>query len=715
MLSRFLILCFVICTLFATSRAQHIYPIPQKTILKKEHIPYAGIVLKGNIDQQISSILTPYWAKSGIPVRFKMSKTVTNQEGYDLSIGPKSIEVTYKTQRGAFYAAQSLKQLLDTAKQTSFLQEQLIHDFPDVAFRGTVEGFYGEPWSFEDRIAQLKFYGQWKMNTYLYGPKDDPYHSSPNWREPYPQEEAKRIQELVQVAKDNEVDFYWAIHPGKDIKWNKADSLAVLHKFDLMYDLGVRHFAVFFDDISGEGTKAEKQAGLLNYLQKEFVDKKQHVGALIMCPTEYNKLWSNLKPNTYLDLLGDQLDNKIEIMWTGNSVIHDITKEGQVWVNNRIKRPSFVWWNFPVSDYVRNHLLLGPVYGLSHDIKSDMSGFVTNPMDKAEASKVAIFSVADYSWNLKSFDSNTSWLRGIHEVMPEIETSYALFSKHNTDPGPSYHQYRRIESEGFGPLIDSLLHVTPKFKTFPIALKSDHYILLQAEFSKFAPAVQHIVERSRNQKLVSELKPWLFHFASLGQASLSLLDLLTSKDDQEAYRHFLELQTQRNKLVDIDRNNNRNPYQPGIVTGSRHILPWVEKSYFHFAQLFREKGFAVPQSIDQASGHVITSLAPLKALPILNDVITGNRPQQILKLSPMLEVVKLNPKDNIGLEVTSSQFIKDVLFEVLPKQELLKLEFSDDGETWSATKTSKSKAARLINSSDHIVEIKIHKFELVLQ
>lgn len=714
MTSRFLILFLVMLTFCINGMAQQIYPIPQKTVLKEGKLPYEGIRLQGKVSKHVSSLLIPYVEKSGIPVRFNKSKKVV-REGYELSIDSKGIQINYLSDRGAFYAAQTLRQLLDHAKQSSLLQKQIIHDFPDVAFRGTVEGFYGEPWSFQDRIAQLEFYGKWKMNTYIYGPKDDPYHSSPNWREQYPQDEAKRIQDLVRIAKENEVDFYWAIHPGKDIKWNKEDSLAVLHKFDLMYVLGVRHFAVFFDDISGEGTKAEKQAGLLNYLQKEFVEKKHDVGALIMCPTEYNKLWSNLEPNTYLDILGDQLDKKVEIMWTGNSVIHDITKEGQVWVNNRIKRPSFVWWNFPVSDYVRNHLLLGPVYGLDRNIKSDMSGFVTNPMDKAEASKVAIFSVADYSWNINSFDSNTSWKRAIHEILPEIETSYSLFSKHNTDPGPSYHQYRRVESDNISVLIDSLLVLTPQLTAFPIGLPKEDVALLRAEFSKFAPAVKDILDNSSNKKLVTEIKPWLLHFASLGQASVALLDLLTSKDDREAYAYFLKLQIERNNMVDIDRNNNRNPYQPGIVTGSRHILPWVEKSYFHFAQLFRNKGFSVPQALDQASGKVITSVAPLKALPVLNDVITGNKPQQVLKLSPMLEVIKLNPKDVIGLEIISSQFIKEVRYEVMPKQEFLKLEFSEDGEHWSTSKSAKSKLARLINMADHVIDIKIQKFELVLQ
>ena len=74
----------------------------------------------------------------------------------------------------------------------------------------------------------LQFYGENKLNTYIYGPKDDPFHSSPNWRKPYPAKEAARLAELVKVANENEVDFVWAIHPGLDIRWETSDRDSLL-------------------------------------------------------------------------------------------------------------------------------------------------------------------------------------------------------------------------------------------------------------------------------------------------------------------------------------------------------------------------------------------------------------------------------------------------------------------------------------------------------
>ena len=156
-------------------------------------------------------------------------------------------------ERGAFYGLQTLRQIVNSEMAKGQMPYTTCNDYPDLPNRGVVEGFYGEPWSHQVRLSLIDYYGKNKMNTYLYGPKDDPYHSCPNWRLPYPEKEAKNISELVQACRRNRVDFVWAIHPGQDIKWNEEDYQNLVHKLDLMYDLGVRSFAIFFDDISGEG------------------------------------------------------------------------------------------------------------------------------------------------------------------------------------------------------------------------------------------------------------------------------------------------------------------------------------------------------------------------------------------------------------------------------------------------------------------------------
>ena len=190
-----------------------------------------------------------------------------------------------------------------------------------------MEGFYGTPWSHQVRLSLIDYYGRNKLNEYVYGPKDDPYHSSPNWRKPYPADQARNIHELVEACRRNRVDFVWAIHPGKDIKWNEEDYQNLVNKFNNMYDLGVRSFAIHFDDIEGEGTDSNKQVDLLNRLNKEFVQAKGDVSPLVVCPTDYSQLWANPKEDGQLAIYGTRLDPSINVFWTGAVVCSDLTKE----------------------------------------------------------------------------------------------------------------------------------------------------------------------------------------------------------------------------------------------------------------------------------------------------------------------------------------------------------------------------------------------------
>ena len=76
-----------------------------------------------------------------------------------------------------------------------------INDYPTVSARGIIEGFYGTTWTHQDRLDQIKFYGKNKLNTYIYAPKDDPYHRE-KWRNPYPKSKMQRMQELMNASQE---------------------------------------------------------------------------------------------------------------------------------------------------------------------------------------------------------------------------------------------------------------------------------------------------------------------------------------------------------------------------------------------------------------------------------------------------------------------------------------------------------------------------------
>jgi len=431
---------------------------------------------------------------------------------YRMEIGKKGIAITGYDERGAFYGIQTLRQMVESpAFADGKLPYAEIADYPDLPIRGVVEGFYGNPWSHQVRLSLIEFYGKFKMNSYIYGPKDDPYHSCPNWRLPYPEKEAANIRELVEACNRNRVDFVWAIHPGQDIQWNEEDYGNLVRKFELMYGLGVRSFAIFFDDISGEGTNPARQTELLNRLDRDFVRPKGDVASLIVCPTDYTKLWANPTPQGSLCVYGKTLDPSIKVFWTGDAVCSDLTRETLEWVNSRIGRPAFYWWNFPVTDYARHIIMQGPTYGLDTSLSADeVCGLVSNPMEHGEASKLALYGVADYSWNIAGYNPIDNWERGIDELAPEAREAYRTFAIHSCDTETGYRRAESWETETFA--IDDCTDA--------------RFEALMNEFEKIERVPGQMEQHCTNKALLAELRPWLAEFGKLGTRGKKTLETL---------------------------------------------------------------------------------------------------------------------------------------------------------------------------------------------
>lgn len=567
------------------------------------------------------------------------------EEGYYLSVQADRIVIASADERGLFYGIQTLKQSL----KNGALPMGEVTDFPDVKYRGVVEGFYGTPWSHRDRLSQLDFYGKHKLNVYIYGPKDDPYHSVPNWRKPYPEKEAKQIKELVEYAHKNGVIFYWAIHPGQDIKWNEEDRNLLIAKFEKMYELGVRGFAVFFDDISGEGTKADKQAELLNYIDNHFVQKKKDVAPLVMCPTEYNKSWSNIEKG-YLPTLGNKLNPGIEIMWTGNTVIACIDKPDMEWINGHIKRKAYIWWNFPVSDYVRDHLLLGATYGNSLDIANDLSGFLSNPMERAEASKIALYSVADYTWNMKNYDSDKSWRRAIAELLPNDAEALQVIANHNSDLGPNGHRFRRDESVELQPALAKLWDSRGQ--------DVEAYIKVLQECGRLSAAVDILLAGKENVPLIDEIRPWLKQSKLLGDYGVQVLSLVQEKDAKQfvkTYKHAKSLQT---LMYEVDSKENQNPYQPGVKVGSKVLLPTLDNLFTYAVTEYNKQH---NQQLDSKTTYMPFTLESTVPQLVSQPLRTRGG---TLTASPSNEVIKWEKGKHLTINSESPIKVSEILFDL---------------------------------------------------
>ncbi|TLW94488.1 hyaluronidase [Saccharomonospora piscinae] len=327
---------------------------------------------------------------------------------------------------GQYYAVQTLRQLIRSTGDGTRLAGLSITDHPAMPLRGTIEGFYGSPWTHAERLDQLAFYGDAKLNTYIYAPKDDPYHRD-RWREPYPAEDLARLAELVERADAHHVRFTFALSPGTSICYSsERDRAALTGKLGAVYDIGIRSFSIPLDDISytrwncdadrdtygepGRAAAAAAQTELLNDVQRQFVETHDGVQPLQTVPTEYG----DLTDTDYKRGLREHLDPAVVVMWTGPDVVPasiDVDQAEQA--SALFGRDVFLWDNYPVNDFGQSagRLLLAPYDKREPGLSGTLSGIVSNPMNQAAASKLALFTIADFAWNDHAYDRERSLAR----------------------------------------------------------------------------------------------------------------------------------------------------------------------------------------------------------------------------------------------------------------------------------------------------------------
>ncbi|MFI9029851.1 beta-N-acetylglucosaminidase domain-containing protein [Streptomyces sp. NPDC053560] len=320
---------------------------------------------------------------------------------------------------GQYYAVQTLRGLIAGGR----IAGASVSDFPSMPLRGSIEGFYGSPWTHEERLDQMDFLGEVKSNTYVYAPKDDPYHRE-KWRDPYPADKLDELGALVRRATAHHVRFTFAVSPGNSICYSDpADVKALIAKLESLYGLGVRSFSVPLDDISytkwncagdekkfgapGREPAAEAQVGLLNEVQRAFIATHEGTNPLQMVPTEYG----DLTDTAYKQKLRSTLDKDIEVMWTGTEVVpSEITNDQAAKAAELFGRKVFVWDNYPVNDFDKTagRLLLAPYDKREAGLSDHLSGIVSNPMNQEAASKLAVFTIADFAWNDRGYDVKRS-------------------------------------------------------------------------------------------------------------------------------------------------------------------------------------------------------------------------------------------------------------------------------------------------------------------
>ena len=458
---------------------------------------------------------------------------------------------------GLFHAVQTLRQLAtERPDGAAGFPGVAVRDWPTTAVRGVTEGFYGEPWTHRERLDQLDFLGRTKQNRFLYAPGGDPYRQAANWRDPYPAGRRAEFRELAERARRNHVVLGWAVSPGQSMCFaSEGDRRALLRKLDAMRALGVRAFQLRFDDVSyeewhceddaeaygtGPGAAARAQADLANavaaHLARGQGQQDRAAEELSVLPTEFYQDGRT----AYRRALAASLDNGVDVAWTGVGVVPRTITGGELAEARRAfpKHRLVTLDNYPVNDYAPERLFLGPYQGREPAVAAGSAALLANAMEQPTASRIPLFTAADFAWNPRGYRPRTSWRAAIDDLSgPDPRTRAAVHALAGNDA-----------SSMLGG--DESAYLRPLIRAFLAAHGSGDEQALRGAAAELRAAFRTM--RSAPDRvpagLAKEARPWLTQLSRLGEAGDRAVEMLVAQsrgDGAAAWRAQREVQRLR--------------------------------------------------------------------------------------------------------------------------------------------------------------------------
>lgn len=584
-----------------------------------------------------------------------------------------TIAVLGKDTDAVFCGVTTLKLILeqmDTLEIRNFVDQ----DYSDAEFRGFIEGYYGLPWSNENRKSLMDFGGDFKMNTYVFAPKDDPYHNA-QWRTLYPEEKLEEIRDMVQTGVDSKCRFVWSIHPfmNQAIKFDdnyEADLAVIEAKFQQLYDVGVRQFGVLADDAGG--ISATNIIRLMKDLD-QWVKEKEGTYDLLFCPPGYNKAWAS---TTELQAWKNMPED-VQIFWTGDSVCGWVTQSTFDYFKQYTGREPVMWLNWPVNDINKVRLLMGPGEMFGKNV-TGFKGIVSNPMQQAEASKTALFAVADYTWNVGAFDKDKSWADSFKYIDPDASEALHTMAKHMQDPNPNGHSLTLQESVDLNPKLEA-------FKTKYAAGESikESGEELIAEFETIIQATEDFEEQSQNADLKAEIDPWRLSLQALSKANIELIQTAIALEEGNSdaiWAHYSE-GTAQFALSKTFTVKNKDAVQI-VEAGAKRLIPFAQYLSAQLADPVKEVVAPNESAADNGTLYTNFTASELYSGKLENitdgDDSTSAWINRYIKQGDYIGLQFRNPVEITGIKVVQGTTAK-------PQDAFYygKLQISQDGQTWT--------------------------------
>ncbi|MCX5140277.1 beta-N-acetylglucosaminidase domain-containing protein [Streptomyces sp. NBC_00338] len=471
--------------------------------------------------------------------------------GYRIAVGRvagrDTVAVDGLGDDGLFHAVQTLRQLIWGGR----IAGVTVRDWPAGAVRGMTEGFYGRPWSQEERLAQLDFMGRTKQNRYLYAAGDDPYRQD-RWREPYPADRRADFRALARRAAADHVTLGWAVAPGQSMCLSsERDVKALTKKIDAMWALGVRVFQVQFQDVSysewhcsadsetfgsGPEAAARAQAGVVSKVAQHLADRHPGSEPLSMMPTEFYQDGAT----AYRTALAKELDERVQVAWTGVGVVPRTITGGELaGARTTFRHPLVTMDNYPVNDYAQDRIFLGPYTGRDPAVAIGSAALLANAMEQPSASRIPLFTAADFAWNPKGYQPQESWQAAIDDLAGgDARSRDAL---------------RALAGNSAGSVLgaDESAYLQPLFAAFwnsrtgdATPARDEAARRLRAAFTVMRETPQRLAGLA-DGRLDDEVRPWSKQLSRYGRAGELAVDLLQAQargDGAAAWQASLALE-----------------------------------------------------------------------------------------------------------------------------------------------------------------------------
>jgi protein O-GlcNAcase/histone acetyltransferase len=254
------------------------------------------------------------------------------------------------------------------------------------------------------------------------------------WRELYSTSEAAPLGELIRACKQRTLRFIYALSPGLDIRYSDdADLIRLKRRLEQMLGLGCQHFALLFDDIPDRmaaedvkafGSFASAQSHVANALFR-WTRERSPEARFLFCPTPYCGRMAERKlgGDGYLSTIGRELLPEIEVFWTGPEIIsRQITVAHVRELRNILRRKPLIWDNLHANDYDGRRFYCGPYAGRAPELRSEVSGLLSNPNNEFPLNYVPLRTLAEFVRCADKWDARQAYLSAMRGWLPCFAT-----------------------------------------------------------------------------------------------------------------------------------------------------------------------------------------------------------------------------------------------------------------------------------------------------